>query len=285
MKTDGSLTASNATSCSHRVIQRCSAGVFGPCLDSVIQEQMLDVYVNGASRYSMTCSPWDIEELVVGQLFLRGEIGSWEDVAGLDVNIGECRVDVFVSDPYEALRAKAKGESGVISFADAVEARAAAKARSSRAGAEGFLPAVDSELTLAMEDVTGRIALLEEGSELFHRTGGVHSAVLADDHGIVAWFEDIGRHSALDKLIGWCVIHGVSAADKTLLFSGRVPYEIITKAIKLGCPAIISPGAPTGLSIDLAQCYGVTLIGFAKKDRFNVYSHPERIKAPSAETI
>lgn len=142
--------------------------------------------------------------------------------------------------------------------------------------AEGFLP-VESDLTLQAAQVVERMALLEDRSLLFRRTGGVHSAVLVDQCGVVAWFEDIGRHSALDKLVGWCFLNGVDASDKMLLFSGRVPREIIVKVIRLGCPVVASPGAPTSLSMRLAQRWGVTLVGFAKRDVFNVYAHPERI--------
>ena len=95
---------------------------------------------------------------------------------------------------------------------------------------------------------------------------------------LVAWFEDIGRHNALDKLAGWCVMNGVDASDKVLLFSGRVPREIIARAIRIGFPVVISPGAPTNLSISLACEHGVTLIGFAKNGKFNVYTHTARIK-------
>jgi len=94
---------------------------------------------------------------------------------------------------------------------------------------------------------------------------------------VVAWFDDIGRHIVLDKLVGWCVLNDYDASDCVLLFSGRVPQEIITKAIKLGCPIIVALGAPTSLSIKLAEQAGITLIGFARNGEFNIYSHPTRI--------
>ena len=135
-----------------------------------------------------------------------------------------------------------------------------------------------SDMQVAAATVNAAIALLERQSLLFRKTGGVHSAALADMRGrVLAWREDIGRHSALDKLVGWCVCSGERAAECMVLFSGRVPLEIVARVAALGCPLVVSPGAPTNLSIELAERSGLTLVGFAKHGRFNVYSHPERI--------
>ena len=150
---------------------------------------------------------------------------------------------------------------------------------------EGMYSRVRSALRIDPDDISSRIALLEQESDLFHLTGGVHSAALSCADGMVARFEDVGRHNALDKLVGWCVMGGVRVDDKMLLFSGRVPQEIMLKAIRLGVPVVVSPGAPTSLSVDLAEEYGVTLIGFAKRGHFNVYSHPERVAGASAVAL
>lgn len=241
-----SLVSSNEGACRSSVVLRSEGGRFTPKIDDVIQEYTMRLYVNGELRRAFTCSPWDVEELVTGSLFCEGAIERAEDMLSLDVDMleGVARAEVAPRVGEAADRA-----------------------------VDTMRPSLTSSL------VSERMALLESGSRLFHRTGGVHSAALAGEDGIEAWFEDIGRHSALDKLVGWCVMGGIDVSDKMLLFSGRVPHEIIAKAARLGLPVVVSPGAPTSLSIRVARESGITLIGFAKNGRFNVYTHPERFDA------
>lgn len=119
---------------------------------------------------------------------------------------------------------------------------------------------------------------LETSSTLFHRTGGVHNAQLAHDGKVIASFSDLGRHNAVDKIAGWCFLNNTDTSDKVLVFSGRMPSEIISKVVTLGCPIIISRGAPTDLSLELAAQHGITVIGFTRADRFNVYTHEARFR-------
>lgn len=227
-------------------------------IDSVIEEVVFTVLVNGEPYRDMACSPWRVRELVVGGLFTAGLIESADEIASLDID-----------------------EAGGV----AAVALAATSRSSDGSAIDRVLRPVPSTKEsplapmLTAREVSERIEFLEGGSRLFHRTGGVHSAVMVDAAGeLVAWFEDIGRHNALDKLVGWCVLNKVDASDKVLLFSGRVPREIIARTVRAGFPIVISPGAPTNLSIRLACDHGVTLIGFAKDGKFNVYTHEARIQ-------
>lgn len=258
---------SKATSCAHLPVLRFGGDDCAVRTDSIIQESELTVYVNGVRHHETTCSPWDVEELVVGSLFMGGELCRRADLRSVEIDLaaGIASVELRCPRPSRAevdVRSGTPILSGLFEGLDSV--------------APAFTP-VSSALRISPKQVNDRIALLEDRSLLFRRTGGVHSAVLADGRGVTAWFEDIGRHSALDKLAGWCFLHEVDVRDKTLLFSGRVPREIIAKVIRLGCPVVVSPGAPTTLSIELADRWGVTLVGFAKHGSFNVYAHPERI--------
>lgn len=257
---------SNAGACVHLPVSRFDNEGFSVRDDAIVQEDELSVTVNGVPHSELTCSPWDVEELVIGNLFLSGRVERREQVRGIVVDREAGIVAVSLDDGGRArpgVKALRGGGLVITGLFDHVEPE--------------LLKPVVSDLVVSARTVIERVALLEDRSLLFRRTGGVHSAVLADEHGVVAWFEDIGRHSALDKLAGWCFLNGVDASDKMLLFSGRVPREIILKVIRLGCPVVASPGAPTNLSISLAQQWGVTLVGFAKHGAFNVYSHPERI--------
>jgi len=219
-------------------------------MDSIIQEVEYTLTINGAKRRTFTCSPWNVKELVIGSLFTLGEIDRFDQV-----------LKVIIDD-----------ECGMVD----IELISPAVLRQNGPGFSSFIP-ITSSLTVAMADVKACMSLLESRSLLFRRTGGVHSAVLADSGKITAWFEDIGRHNALDKLVGWCLLNSVDVADKMILFSGRVPQEIAERVIRLGCPIVSSPGAPTTRSIEFARRWGLTLIGFAKGDAFNVYAHPERV--------
>lgn len=226
-------------------------------IDEVIEEAVFAVIINGEPYRDLTCSPWDIRELVIGNLFTSGKIDHAAEIEDLFVDeaVGEVRVQISPANQTDAC--------GVV--VDRV-----------LCPDSGEAPAIDPLLTA--QQVSEHVNYLEGNSKLFRRTGGVHSAVLVDAAGeLIAWFEDIGRHNALDKLAGWCVINHVDASDKVLLFSGRVPREIIARAIRIGVPVVISPGAPTNLSIQLACEHGVTLVGFAKNGTFNVYTHLGRI--------
>jgi FdhD protein len=115
-------------------------------------------------------------------------------------------------------------------------------------------------------------------SKLYLETGGVHSAALADNGSILFFSEDIGRHNAVDKLIGKAFLESVSVENKVLLTSGRVTSEIMTKAARNRFPVLISRAAPSCMAVNLAEDMGITLVGFARGDRMNVYSWPNRIK-------
>ena len=134
---------------------------------------------------------------------------------------------------------------------------------------------------VAVEVLYGLPARLRRAQGLFDATGGLHAAGLFDTAGdLLAVREDVGRHNALDKLVGWAVLQGrVPLDDHVLLVSGRTSYDILQKAIVAGLPMVCGISAPSSLALDLAERFGVTLVGFLRDRRFNVYARPDRIAA------
>jgi len=118
---------------------------------------------------------------------------------------------------------------------------------------------------------------LFESQELYRDTGGVHTSALSDGEKIVLAADDIGRHNTLDKIAGMCLMQNIWPENRILITTGRISSEMLQKAAQLNTPILISRTSPSSLSIEMAKRYGITLIGYARKHRFNVYSFGERV--------
>ncbi len=137
---------------------------------------------------------------------------------------------------------------------------------------------IKSRFKISSQSILSLMREFQRRSTLFKKTGAVHSAALSNGRDILIFREDIGRHSAVDKIIGRALVEGIDMRDKIILSSGRISSEILLKAQKCVIPVVISRGAPTSQAVKLARDLNITVVGFARGDRVNVYSGVERIR-------
>src|SRR5262245_25825813 len=138
---------------------------------------------------------------------------------------------------------------------------------------------VESELQVGWELLGSMPQRLREAQPTFALTGGLHAAGLFDSDGaLLCVREDVGRHNALDKVVGWAVVEGLlPLRDSVACLSGRLSFELVQKAALAGCPILVGVGAPSSLAIELAREQGITLCGWARDDRVSVYANPDRV--------
>jgi len=236
--------------------------------DLVVHEAAVTLYLNGNELVTMVCSPTHLQELCLGFLYAEGMISTASEVSS------------FVSHDKDGL-AWVETVHQIQPAAGFLKRHIASCCGRGRASFyfvnDAGIEPVKSELRISAGDVTRLLAQTEQRGELFTATGGAHGAALSDGSAVLAFFEDVGRHNTLDKLAGWCLMNKVTGSDKMLLFSGRVSSEILVKTARLGVPLIVSRSAPTDLALELAEQLNVTVVGFARNQRMNVYTHGYRV--------
>jgi FdhD protein len=151
--------------------------------------------------------------------------------------------------------------------------------RQTIADLERVARAVAGDFTISAEIVRGLPEALRRAQQVFDDTGGLHAAGLATGGGeLLVVREDVGRHNAVDKVVGWARAAGVPAERHVLVVSGRLGYEIVQKAVRFGVPVVVAVSAPSSLAVELAERFAVALCGFVRGDRFNLYSHGWRVE-------
>ncbi len=234
--------------------------------DVIATETAFTLIVNGDVLVSLLCTPSELEYMAIGFLFSEGILAGKDSLKEVSVDEKSSTVRVTLDDlpdDWENIFHRKTITSGCgkgITFTDPSTLVSAKKNQNA--------------VHLTTVGVRELLALFRNQSQLYRDTGGVHSAALADSNNILLFAEDIGRHNAVDKLIGKAIMAGIDLTDKMLLSSGRISGEIMTKVIRSKIPILITRTAPTCMSITYAENYGVTLIGFARGNRMNLYTHP-----------
>jgi len=234
-----------------------------------------------SGRYSLGVTlrtPGDDEELVAGFLFTEGIISRREDLLALQMP-GETDTErnlVRVTlDPSVRLASNSAARRFSAGSACGVCGKASLEALRTR----GVDPIV-SEARVDPAIILSLPARLRSAQGIFEKTGGLHAAALFDLAGnLLALREDVGRHNAMDKLVGWGLLQKLLPFDdRIVMLSGRSSYELVQKAASACIPVMCSVSAPSSLAVDLARAFGVTLVGFLRDSRFNVYANERRVR-------
>lgn len=245
-------------------------GVRAAAADDVSVEAPLTIRLNGREAAVLLCTPEKMESLVLGCLYSRGHIASLDDVADMCLLKDGVTMEVelkYGGGPEEGFKGRAGGpECGGSPFF------------SGAPGVPPLQPVRNDTLTVAAGEIHLLMEELQARASLFRNTGGAHSAALAGEGRILLFCEDIGRHNAVDKIIGESLRRGAPVGDKALLCSCRLSLGILQKAARLGLPLLISRAAPTSLSIERADALNITLVGFVRENRMNIYTHPYRVR-------
>ena len=252
----------------HTRILRISGGERTNLRDTIVLENPVTIFLNDIELVTLMCSPTHLDELAAGFLFTEGVISGKKDIKSVVADEAEGVVWIVTNGRRKSVRNLLSrrlittGCGRGLSFHDS---------------SEGKKLRVHSRLKMAPGQLTVLMKELQAGSTLYKLTGGVHSAAICDETHVLALREDIGRHSAVDKVLGHCVLNGLSTEDAILVSSGRISSEMVIKAARANIPMIVSKSAPTHLGVALAKEFGITLAGFVRGSRMNIYSNRSRV--------
>ncbi len=251
-------------------IKRVTAGVTEDTEDVVTRELPLTIILNDQELVTLLCSPTNLNYLAVGFLTSEGLLSGKDKLKKIivDARVGVVRVEIEAD----------KGSASELLFKRIITSGCGRGASFySAADAQRQIKRVESQLKISTPEVFARVKEFQHRSQIYRTTGGVHSAALCDAENILVFSEDIGRHNAIDKVFGECILRDISTDDCIIITSGRISSEILLKVAKGNIPVIISRSAPTNLGIRLADDLGVTLIGFVRGQRMNIYTNGWRL--------
>lgn len=240
--------------------------------DTLISEHALQICVNNEVIIHLSCTPKNLEELVIGHLFSQGFIHHYGDIELLQIN-EDSSASVKLRDFNSLIHTSSSQQA----LQNAAIQSATPHSIENAALVEDAKIALPVEAMFSYEEILERAASLQNRSVLFQKTGGVHACELYCTAQRSYYMEDIGRHNAFDKTLGAALRDGVPFTNAMLLTTGRVPNEIMFKAIVAKLPILVSRSAPTAEAVSLAREHNITLCGFARDRRMNIYSIPERI--------
>jgi FdhD protein len=247
-------------------------------MDEVLVETPIDILINSKPLVNIVCLPKDLQDLAVGFLFSVGIIDSVNEVKDIVINEQEEKVALTLEDSKLDLleTLELNPVSRVIDTSCGIPSPWRSIIKKALVTSNESSPS--EKFKVKAEIISNSIIKMQKETELFRATGGCHGAAVFDSEGtLIAINEDIGRHNAIDKVIGNLLQRKVQFNDKILTTTGRLTGDSVLKAIRANIPIIASLSAAIDSGIQLAQDYGITLIGFVRGSNMNIYANAERI--------
>ena len=230
-----------------------------------IVETPVSLTVNSQVWITFMCTPVNLEALAVGFLYNEGIIEKMDEVVDVRVCEHGDNVDVWLN--HDVVQPTSwRRTSGCTGGVTAVDLLAKPNVSFER-----------DQFKVEPEAIGKLVEMLFESQSLYRETGGVHTSALSNGEKILISAEVIGRHNTLDKIAGLCLMNAMWPETRILITTGRISSEMLQKAARMNAPILISRTSPSSLSIEMAERYGITLIGYARKHRFNVYSNTQRV--------
>jgi len=259
------------------LIRRYHRGEVSEHRDRVAVEEPLEIRLAGEPFQVLMRLPGMEKELAVGFLYTEGIIRDLSDITTLhfcgtatDPLLPPNVVDIVLSEAAQARTGRRHLEVAYSSCSLCAKEAVAEIRRQ--------VPPVESDLSIDCNALLALMERLSGAQDVFRETGGTHGVALATPDGRVYLLaEDIGRHNAMDKVIGRAVMQRLDMTRMVALLSGRISFEMALKTARAGIPILAAVSAPTSMALSLGQEMNLTLAGFARGERMNVYTHPERI--------
>ena len=234
--------------------------------DLVVRETAFTILLNKKKLVTLNCSPEKYKFLGLGFLYTSGILQKKEDIISLDINEKQGLMDIKIKGVSLLSGDITNSNLWIESYQQSEEQKETSLF-------------INTPLKISSNLVYSLISEMQERAGLFKLTGGVHSCALADKQGsIILFTEDISRYNTIDKILGETFVRGITTEDKIMLTSCRITSGILKKIITGMLPVVISRAAPTDRAIDLAKRAGITLVGFVRGERMNIYTHPQRIE-------
>jgi FdhD protein len=232
------------------------------------RELPITIILNNQELVTLLCSPANLEYLAVGFLYSEGLLKSKDEIK-----------KIFVDDERGVVRLETVEDKEFVQdiLFKRIISSGCGRGASFYSTADTTSPKVESQMKISTDEVFALVNEFQHGSELYLATGGVHSAALCDRESILVFSEDIGRHNAIDKIFGKCLLEDMPTNDRVVITSGRISSEILHKVAKRGIPIIISISVPTNLGVRIADNLGITLISSVRGKRMNVCTNGWRI--------
>ena len=228
-------------------------------LETIVNDEEIEMIINNSVSRRFSISPNSLREFTVGYLLGEGLTGSADNISNISIeeNIIKAEIDL---DDFDIRKELVVGSDCFGGWRTKIE----------------FVGKVKSDFTISKEALTEAFGKLKNEAKVWQETGGTHVAGLVYEDNFIA-IEDVSRHVAVDKVIGAGALKNYDFSKSFIVYSGRMPADMLIKIARVGIPIIASNAAPTSSGFSVAEEARVTMLGFVRGERFNIYTHPHRI--------